>query len=107
MTDGICGEDSSGYHEENGDREYFFSGGGLLAAAMILQVLARNVSGMATWYAHHVSSGISESNRRFFWLFPFSVVEKALYFSCFGVILYAYRFWREPRRVSGENGIFD
>ena len=82
-----------------GDREYFFSGGGLLAAAMVLQVLARNVSGMATWYAHHVYPVLVRVIGGFFGFFPFSVVEKALYFLVFGMILYVYRFWREPRRV--------
>ncbi len=82
-----------------GNQEYFFGGIALLAAAMVLQLLARNVSGAATWYAHHVYPVLVGVIGGFFGLFSFSVVEKALYLLVFGVVVYAWRFWREPGRV--------
>ena len=62
-----------------GDKEYFVGGAGLFAAAVLLQVLARNVTGMATWYAHHVYPLLVRVIGGFFGFFSFSVVEKVLY----------------------------
>lgn len=88
-----------GVRKKMGDREYFLGGMILLAAAVAMQALARNVGGMATWYAHHVYPELVGIIGGFFGFFPFSVVEKALYLLIFGVIVYAWRFWREPGRV--------
>ncbi len=82
-----------------GDKEYFVGGAGLFAAAVLLQVLARNVTGMATWYAHHVYPLLVRVIGGFFGFFSFSVVEKVLYLLVWGGGLYVWRFWREPRRV--------
>lgn len=57
------------------NRQYAAVGGILLAAAMILQVAARNAGGFATWYAHHIYPMLVGSIGRFFGIFPFSVVE--------------------------------
>ena len=54
-----------------GDKEYFVGGAGLFAAAVLLQVLARNVTGMATWYAHHVYPLLVRVIGGFFGFFSF------------------------------------
>lgn len=90
-----------------GDREYFFSGGGLLAAAMILQVLARNVSGMATWYAHHVYPVLVRVIGGFFWLFSVFGGRKSTIFSCFWRDIVCLSILEGAKTSSGENGIFD
>lgn len=87
-----------GAMQKIGDKEYFFCGLGLFLAAVVLQVLARNVAGMATWYARHVYPLLVAVIGGFFGLFPFSVVENTLYLIVY-VVAYAWRFWREPRRV--------
>ncbi len=84
------------------DKRCMIWGAGFLMAALGLQLLARNVSGMGTWYAHHVYSVIVGIVGRFFGIFPFSVVEIGLYLLVFGFIVYGARFWREPVRVASR-----
>lgn len=81
------------------NRQYAAAGGILLAAAMILQVAARNAGGFATWYAHHIYPMLVGSIGRFFGIFPFSVVEICLYLLIILSIVYAVRFFREPLRL--------
>lgn len=81
------------------NRQYAAAGGILLAAAMILQVAARNAGGFATWYAHHIYPMLVGSIGRFFGIFPFSVVEACLYLLIILSIVYAVRFFREPLRL--------
>lgn len=78
---------------------YAAAGAVMLLAALILQVTARNVSGFATWYVHHVYTALVGAVGRFFGIFPFSVVEVCLYILIFTSIVYAVRFFREPWRL--------
>lgn len=78
---------------------YAAAGAVMLLAALILQVTARNVSGFATWYAHHVYTTLVGTVGRFFGIFPFSVVEICLYILVFTSIVYAVRFFKEPWRL--------
>ncbi|MCI8658797.1 MAG: DUF3810 domain-containing protein [Lachnospiraceae bacterium] len=82
-----------------GDREYFLGGVVLSAAAVVMQFLARNVSGAATWYAHHVYPLLVGVIGGFFGIFSFSLAEKALYLLVCCVVVYVWHFWREPGRI--------
>lgn len=81
------------------NRRYFLAGSLLLAAALVLQLLARCVDGFATWYAHGIYGGIVQAAGGIFGLFPFSVVEFGLYGLLVLAVGYGIRFWREPLRV--------
>lgn len=81
------------------NKRYFLAGAALLAAAMVLQLLARKVDGFATWYAHGIYAGIQRAVGGIFGLFPFSVVEFGLYGLLILAAVYGIRFWREPLRV--------
>lgn len=81
------------------NKQYAVTGGGLLVAAMILQAAARNISGFATWYAHHIYSALVGIFGRLFGIFPFSVVEICLYLLMILSVAYAVRFFREPLRL--------
>lgn len=77
-------------------------GAGLLGAAVGMQLMARNVNGVGTWYAHHIYPILVGVIARFMGVFPFSVVEIGLYLLILGVIVYALRYWREPGRVAAK-----
>ena len=81
------------------NKRYFLAGAALLAAAMVLQLLARKVDGFATWYAHGIYAGIQRAVGGILGLFPFSVVEFGLYGLLILAAVYGIRFWREPLRV--------
>ena len=78
---------------------YAVAGASFLAAALVLQVAARNSGGFATWYAHHVYPVLVGIVGRFFGIFPFSVVEILLYLLVLLSVVYAMRFFREPLRL--------
>lgn len=84
------------------DRRYLTAGAVLLAVTGALQAAARNTDGFATWYAHGIYAAIVGIIGRFFGIFPFSVVEIALYLLIFWCIVYAARFWREPKRLASR-----
>lgn len=78
---------------------YGVLGVAMLAAALVLQVAARNISGFATWYAHHIYPALVGTIGRFSGIFPISVVEVLLYLLIFITIVYVVRFFREPLRL--------
>lgn len=87
------------------DKKYLKGGAVLLGIAGGMQVLARNISGVGTWYAHHVYPVLVGVLGRFFGIFPFSVVEIGLYLLILGIIVYVIRFWREPVQA-GSRAVF-
>lgn len=84
---------------KNREKRFAAVGAGLLVAALLLQVAARNLGGFATWYAHHIYLVLVGAIGRLFGLFPFSVVEIGLYLLILLCIVYAMRFFREPLRL--------
>ena len=78
------------------------AGGILLVAALVLQLCARQVSGFATWYAHHIYPALVGTIGRFFGIFPFSVVEFLLYILIVGVMAYFAWNFRHPLKIAGR-----
>ncbi len=58
-----------------------------LTAALVLELLARRMPGFAEWYARGPYRAIVETVGRFFGIFPFSVVEIALYLGIVACII--------------------
>ncbi len=82
------------------DRLFGYGGALLLMCALLLQALARSVQGFASWYARCVYPVLVAVIGRICGIFPFSVVEMALYLlvlwlavfvACVGI---ARRDWR-------------
>lgn len=81
------------------NKGYFFAGAAFLAVVLVLQVLARQVPGFATWYAHQVYPVIVHIIGRLFGWFPFSAVEFGLYGLTLLCIIYGIRHRKEPLRL--------
>ncbi|MCD8083322.1 MAG: DUF3810 domain-containing protein [Clostridiales bacterium] len=67
-----------------------------LAGTALLQAMARSSGGFATWYAHAIYPLLVGSIGLFFGLFPFSVVEIALYLLIAGCLYELVRHIRHP-----------
>ncbi|MCD8224372.1 MAG: DUF3810 domain-containing protein [Clostridiales bacterium] len=84
--------------------KFGLAGLGLFALALALQMAAREITGFADWYARRVYPVLVGIIGRFFGIFPFSVVEIALYLLALWFVLYAavvaIRF-RRPGRLIG------
>lgn len=86
----------------NRDRQFAAAGGVLLAAALALQLCARQVNGFATWYAHHIYPALVGIIGRFYGIFPFSVVEIFLYALIVGTVVYFARNIRQPKKLASR-----
>lgn len=82
--------------EHGKNKRYLIAGGVLLVLAAILQFVARTQAGAATWYAHRIYPVLVGTIGRFFGIFPFSVVELAIYALVFAAIVCIVCFWRKP-----------
>lgn len=61
------------------DKTHIAAGTAFAAASLLLQFCARRINGFATAYTHTIYKALVETFGRFFGIFPFSVVEAALY----------------------------
>ena len=85
--------------EDAGPKARCLAGGLLLAAALALQLLARNVSWFGEWYGVHIYPILVQVFGGFFGLFPFSVVELGMYVFAAGSLGYGgFWIWRGIRR---------
>lgn len=78
----------------------------LFAAAGILQLAARRLTGFGSWYAEHVYPVIVGTYGRLCGLFPFSVAEVGAYFLIIAAIVYIMRHRREPLRMLSRGVLF-
>lgn len=81
------------------NKRYFLAGAAFGAAALVLQILARQVPGFGTWYARWVYPVLVHILGRVFGWFPFSVAEFGLYGLMLLCIVYGVRHRREPVRL--------
>ena len=102
------GRDRGTRKREEGDSVTpdMIAGGILMAAAGILQVSARNISGFAEWYAVTVYPWIVGVYGRFCGIFPFSVVEFAIYFGLIFTIFYMASHFRKWKLVLSKVFVF-
>lgn len=84
------------------EKRVLTAGGILLAAAVVLQVLARNVRGFGQWYSVTVYRFLTGTLGRLTGIVPFSVSELGLYVLVICCICYGiYRIRRPARLLSG------
>lgn len=81
------------------DRWYLFAAVYLLAAAGILQVLARQVAGFGEWYAIHIYPVIVNVWGRICGIFPFSVMEIGGYLLVLAFLGYGILHRKEAGRI--------
>ncbi len=94
-----CDKKRGRIHLKKRDRRFAIAGGGLLAAALLLQVLARCAEGFATWYAHNVYPLIVGIVGRISGIVDLSVAEICIYLLFFCLVVYLIRNFRKPART--------
>lgn len=81
------------------DKGYMMAGVGLLAAALILQLAARQAEGFAQWYTKTVYPLIVAVWGRLWGMFPWSMSEIGIYLLVLGFLVYGWRYRREGGRI--------